>query len=256
MKPGAAPPASAGTPGDWAEGPERPALGTGVVHVWRADLQTLGDELCELLCEQELARAQRLLSGRGRLLWTRSRGLLRALLGRYLALDPRALRFLEGPHGKPELAGPRDGRRLPVRDGGARTGRLSFNLSHSGRLALYAFCADGAVGVDVEVERRSIDEAAIAARMFGAHEAERLRMIADPGARRTEFLRRWTRYEAELKCLGSGIAAGSSGARGRRVWVSNLEPATDAAGAVACVWEPAELCCWTWPLAERSARGS
>ena len=86
---------------------------------------------------------------------------------------------------------------------------LSFNLSHSGHLALYAFSKAGAVGVDVEVARRGLDVVAIAARAFGAAEARRLRGFA-PAIRKEEFRRTWVRHESALKCWGTGIGNGST----------------------------------------------
>src|ERR1700677_2321547 len=80
----------------WAPAPALPRGAAGAVHVWRADLRAVDDELGELLCEQELARAERLLSHSDRVRWTRCRGVLRALLARYLGLDPRALEFSLG----------------------------------------------------------------------------------------------------------------------------------------------------------------
>jgi 4'-phosphopantetheinyl transferase len=156
---------------------------------------------------------------------------LRALLGRYLGVDASALRFVEDERGKPALA---------------ESAAVSFNLSHSGALALYAFCADAAVGVDVETDRRSLDEVAIAARVLGETTAARLRAITDPRARRHEFLRAWTRYEAELKCLGTGIGAGAADAPTSELWVAELDLGAGAAGAVACAREPRELRRWAW----------
>ena len=77
----------------------------GSVDIWRADLAAIGDRPEQLLCDEELARAVRIVPARKRALWARSRGVLRALLGRYLDRDPRTLRFALGPHGKPALAG-------------------------------------------------------------------------------------------------------------------------------------------------------
>lgn len=70
----------------------------------------------------------------------------------------------------------------PAADWTPSSSRLSFNLSHSEGLALYAFAADTFVGADVEVTRRPIDEPAIAARALGAHEARRLEGL-DPATR-------------------------------------------------------------------------
>jgi 4'-phosphopantetheinyl transferase len=228
------------TVGDaWAHGPLRPVLADGTVHVWRADLTAVADELDALLCDEERARAGLIVNERDGERWRRSRGLLRALVGRYVQRDPRSLRFTTGEHGKPAL--------VRGADESARSPELSFNMSHSGQLALYAFSASAAVGVDVELTRRPIDEVAIAARALGTAEARRLQALA-PEIRRQEFLRAWTRHEAELKCLGVGI--GISGAddaiAGRRPWVAQLDVSPDAAAAVAAERAARELRCWDW----------
>ena len=122
---------------------------------------------------------------------------------------------------------------------------MSFNLSHSGQLALYAFTETGAVGVDVEVARRPIDEIAIAARTFGPAEARRLGGL-DPAIREREFRRAWVRHEAELKCRGTGIGGPEAGLGGREPWTAELEVGPRAAAAVAAEHPPRELCCWDW----------
>jgi 4'-phosphopantetheinyl transferase len=221
----------------WAPGPLRPLLADGAVHVWRADLTAVADELDELLSDEERERAGRIVNERDGELWSRSRGLLRALLGRYLQREPRSLRFTTGEHGKPALAGDADE--------SSRSPGLSFNMSHSGQLALYAFSEAGAVGVDVEHARRPIDEVAIAARALGAGEARRLRALA-PETRRQEFLRAWTRHEAELKCLGVGIGGAGDAIAGRTPWVAQLDVGADAAAAVASERPAGELRCWDW----------
>ncbi len=225
-------------------------LADGAVHVWRADLATVAEDLGELLCDEERARAQRMVDERDGELWRRSRGLLRALLGRYLQREPRSLRFAAGEHGKPALARNADESPAARRRSSAESPsppELSFNMSHSGRLALYAFSEVGAVGVDVEVARRPIDEVAIAARALGAAEARRLQAL-DPATRRREFLRAWARHEAELKCLGVGIGGADGAIAGRRPWIAQLELGPDVAAAVAAERPARELRCWDWRL--------
>ncbi|MGO9321450.1 MAG: 4'-phosphopantetheinyl transferase family protein [Solirubrobacteraceae bacterium] len=224
----------------WAPGPLRPLLGEGAIHVWRAELTALAEDLGELLCSDERARAERFVNERDGELWRRSRGLLRALLGRYLQQDPGSLRFATGEHGKPALiedASPHPADASP---------RLAFNMSHSAQLALYAFSAAWPVGVDVEVARRPIDEVAIAERELGADEARRLQAL-DPPVRRREFTRAWVRHEAGLKCRGTGLGAAAAAAGAGTLWVAELEVGKDAAAAVACERPPRELCCWRWP---------
>jgi 4'-phosphopantetheinyl transferase len=142
---------------------------SGVVEIWRVDLaDTALDGLVDLLVARERARARRLVRERDRVLWARSRGALRELLGRCAGRDPRELVFELGPHGKPFLA-----------SAGKGPDGLRFNLSHSGELLLIAVTAGAEVGVDVERAR----------------------------ARYTaELLRAWTRHEALVKCLGTGLA--------------------------------------------------
>jgi 4'-phosphopantetheinyl transferase len=213
----------------WPRGPEHPQLGDGAVHVWRADLASVARELRGLLCADERERAARFVKRGDGELWSSARGLLRALLGRYLERDPRALRFAIGEHGKPALVGE----------------PLSFNMSHSGGVAVYAFGAAGAVGVDVEVARRPVDELAIAARMFDPAQSKRLQELA-PASRGEEFLRMWTCHEAELKCMGTGIGQ-ALGSGERRPWVRQLDVGPGAAAAVASERAAAELRCWEWP---------
>src|SRR5437879_2756403 len=132
-------PASAG----WPRGPFHPRLAPRALHVWRADLDDAGiEKLGELLSAEEDARAERMLAPLTRERWIRARGVLRALLGRYLDCDPRALRFALEPGGKPILAG--HGGCGGAREGAGPAGAtasappLAFNVSHSGPLALYA----------------------------------------------------------------------------------------------------------------------
>ena len=133
-----------------------------------------------------------------------------------------------------------DGKPLLV-DGG-----ISFNLSHSGGLALYAFTSSAAVGLDVERAGRHLDVLAIASRAFGAAEARRLEEL-DDDARERAFLRAWVRHEAELKCLGVGIGGMRTSDRERpRPWIAELELGPRAAGAVAVQAPDAVLRCWEW----------
>jgi 4'-phosphopantetheinyl transferase len=255
----------------WAPAPPQPQLlETGTVHVWRADLEKLGDGLIELLCAEERARAERFAKDRDRLLWMRAHGVLRELLGRYLQTSPRTLRFVTGAHGKPALLDsaaaaintnvaaastdvPTAGavapaRELPARELPARTlaapRGLCFNLSHSGGIALYAFHVGGEIGIDVEVARKPIDEVAIAARALGPAEAQRLAML-DRATREREFLRAWVRHEAKLKCRGTGIGSGAVELDGNdEPWVMDLDVGPRAAAAVSVEGRPHELHCW------------
>ena len=215
------------------------------MHVWRADLAAVSPELEELLCEEELARAERILNKSDGELWRRSRGLLRTLLARYLQADPSTLQFVTGKHGKPALVHNVDELTTAGPPATADTDPLPFNVSHSGHWALYAFSAAGPVGVDIEVARQPVDAVAIAARIFGPIQAQRLRAL-DPASRQREFIRAWARHEAELKCLGVGIAGAEAHASLGGAWVAQLELGFDAGAAVASELQALELRCWSW----------
>jgi phosphopantetheinyl transferase len=119
----------------------------------------------------------------------------RAALGRILAA---ALGEAEAP----ELAGDENGKpRLAV-----DPERLSFNLSHSGGLALVALAPGGVdVGVDVERVKQRRDLARLAARWLP--EPDALAVAAVPPAEQAAvFYPAWTRYEARVKCTGVGLA--------------------------------------------------
>jgi 4'-phosphopantetheinyl transferase len=223
------------TPHPWELPPPDPPLAPGAVHVWRADLEAVPEQLTRLLSADERERAERFAHERDGRLWGHSRALLRELLGRYLQIDGGSLRFATGAHGKPALLEDPD--------------LLSFNLSHSAATALYAFSAAGPVGVDVELARHSVDVLALASRAFGPAEAERLERL-DADRREQEFRRAWVRHEAALKCLGTGIgAAPAAQAGGRSPWFAELEMGTRAAAAVALSAAPRELRCWEWRVA-------
>jgi len=227
----------------WAPGPLRPTLAPCAVHIWRADLDADGEALVELLSGHEQERAARMTEDRERRRWSRSRGLLRALLGSYLQMDAKKLAFVAGPHGKPALA---EQERRPG---------LSFNLAHSGDLALYAFTATGEVGVDLEVarppsRRRSIDESTIARRVFGSDQARRLERL-EPRQREAQFLRLWTLHEAELKRLGTGLGALRTRPPEHPWWVQ-LDVGPKIPGAASLSSRPRELRCWSWPTPRRS----
>lgn len=212
--------------------------------MWRVELASVPDELGALLCDEERVRAERILRTRQRVLWFRARAVLRELLGRYLREDPCALKLASSAHGKPKLAVAGRSSNIECLQLGAHRRRLSFNLSHSGGLALYAFARAGAVGVDIERPRRRIEAVAVAERVLGVAEARRLEGF-DSAHRQREFLRAWVQREAALKCLGVGFGGPPAELTASRPWVVELDVGAGAAAAVAAE-QTARLRCWNW----------
>jgi 4'-phosphopantetheinyl transferase len=143
----------------------------------------------------------------------------RAALGRILAAalgeaDPPALAPDE--KGKPRLA--------------VDPGRLAFNLSHSGGLALVALAPGGLdVGVDIERIKERRDLARLAARWLPEADARAVAAVP-PADQAAVFYPAWTRREARVKCTGVGLAGR---APGREVTAVQLEIDAGYAAAVA-----------------------
>lgn len=180
----------------WETAPQELALPAGEVHVWRANLDRPPGEMATLaarLSPEEDERAGRFYFERDEKRFVAGRGILRTLLGRYLDMAPSAVQFAYGPQGKPALAP------------GCGDGSLTFNLSHSHDLALYAFARGRAVGVDLERVRPLADALAIARRFFSPQEVGVLQ-AAPTAQREMLFFEIWTRKEAYIKALGEGLS--------------------------------------------------
>jgi 4'-phosphopantetheinyl transferase len=180
----------------WVAPPGELALEAGEVHVWRASLcqgQPAAQALSRTLARDERERAERFHLARDGERFVAARGLLRAILGRYLAIEPGAVSLGYSRHGKPELAGDHS------------AARIQFNLSHSGDLALFAFTRGMPVGIDVEHQRDEAADLAIAEQCFSPRELAALRAL--PAAQRSAaFFNCWTRKEAYVKARGEGLS--------------------------------------------------
>ena len=143
-----------------------------------------------LLDDDERARAGRFRFERDRRRFVARRAFLRHVLAGYVGVAPRNLRYRTSSNGKPELAG---------------TFGVAFSASHADGLAVVAVAIDGQVGVDVERSRPMADSLDLARRLFSAW--ERARVEAAPTSMRSEaFLRIWTRKEAYVKFVGTGLS--------------------------------------------------
>lgn len=143
-----------------------------------------------LLDDEERARAARFVRPPDRRRFVLAHAGLRLFLARCLDIDPTAVHYENGVHGKPRL-----GSGLPS---------LEFNLSHSGGLGVIAVARNRSVGVDVEQVRDMSDALSIADTHFSAAEREVLRSLP-PAERRDAFFRCWTRKEAVIKAVGEGL---------------------------------------------------
>lgn len=168
-----------------------------MITVWRIPLDPGSAPAPGALAELapgERERAARFRADPLRNRWLHAHVALRRILARELAVAPSTLLYESGAEGKPRLATP--------------TGaRLEFNLSDSADLALVAVSRAGPVGVDVEFMSPQPDLDGVAESHFAPEELEALRALP-PGDRLDAFYRVWTRKEAFIKAVGSGLAYG------------------------------------------------
>lgn len=184
--------------GQWQPAPAALDLPEAAVHLWRGSLDQPAERVGTLagaLSPDELARAARFRTARLRDRFTVGRGALRTLLGRYLGLDPAALRFAYSAHGKPSLAHP------------LCAPSLEFNLAHAEDQILLAFARAQPLGVDVEQTRPrpNFDALDLAERFFAPDEYAALRGLPTEQRHRA-FCRVWTCKEAYLKACGEGLS--------------------------------------------------
>lgn len=179
----------------WGAPPPPPLrLEDGCIHLWRAAQNIdarLQSRLEQSLSPDERSRAHRFVTAELTRDFIAAHGFLRDVLAAYLAVSPADLRFGTGDRGKPTLEAPRS--------------RLRFNLTHSHGLAVVAVCEGREVGVDVEMIRPDVADGGVAERFFSPHEVQSLRRL--PTAQQAVgFFNCWTRKEAYLKALGSGLS--------------------------------------------------
>jgi 4'-phosphopantetheinyl transferase len=183
------------------------------VHIWLAKLDDFAaDSLQPLLTEDELARAARFHFAKDRNHFMVARGWLRRLLGAYLDINARDLRFSYAEKGKPaleveqpDLLNRRSLDRGSLDRDSLDQGSLNFNLAHSNALAIYAFSRDREVGVDLEFMRDDLADEKIAERFFSPGENEVLKGLPAE-LRKQAFFDCWTRKEAYIKARGEGLS--------------------------------------------------
>lgn len=151
------------------------------------------DDAARWLSPSEVDRAAKFVFARDALRFRAAHVALRRALAAQCGLAPR-VEFEIGANGKPCLSSPGCG----------------FNLSHTGNRALIGIAIDegrgdiGHIGVDIESVKHFDDLELLAQDTLTQSELAELAQ-ACPASRVETFLRGWTRKEACLKAVGSGL---------------------------------------------------
>jgi len=180
----------------WSRQHQTQRLLNNEIHVWCASLEAPParlEYLYSILSEDETNRAVRYCFERDRRHFIVRRGLLRHILSKYLGQSPCEFVFCYNSYGKPALVST-SGEHL-----------LHFNVSHSGRLALYAITPCLEVGVDIELVRPVEDAKDIVKHFFSNQ--EKVDFITLPERMKQQaFYTCWTRKEAYIKARGEGLS--------------------------------------------------
>jgi len=121
-----------------------------------------------------------------------SHGFVRAVLAKYLSVKANEIEYFIGEQGKPFLSD-------------SNQNKLQFNLSHTQDVAILAVTKSAAVGIDIEHKDRKTDWKGICKRFFTEPEQQALFSLPDKQQRNT-FFDLWTRKEAYMKVLGTGLS--------------------------------------------------
>lgn len=113
--------------------------------------------------------------------------LLRLVLSKRLDIDPKEISIVYDKNNKPFLKG----------------NPLFFNISHSREAFAFAISQHSRVGIDLEKVNKDIDFVSVTKRFFCSQESEFI--LETPGDSINRFFLLWTRKEALLKALGTGI---------------------------------------------------
>ena len=145
---------------------------------------------CAELPNDEQERTRRFKHDTDRLRFAKCRCLLRRIIASWQDILPAEVSFRFGKNGKPFLSESRS---------------LQFNISHTRGCAIFAFCQDHEIGIDIEHTDRNADIDGISGKVFTTRERDML-MTLGRREKRREFFRLWTAKEAFMKATGRGFS--------------------------------------------------
>jgi 4'-phosphopantetheinyl transferase len=178
----------------WQTATASPKLQADELHVWKITLDrddTQWQPHMALLSADEQAKADRYRFEKHRRRYISGRTALRILLGGYLGRAPETLSFNYNDHGKPSLA--------------QNNSKLRFNVSHTEGIMLAGFVLNSEIGIDIETIQHDIDYMGIGQRWFSKLEHNTLLTLPEQ-ERIDAFFRAWSRKEAFIKALGTGLS--------------------------------------------------
>jgi 4'-phosphopantetheinyl transferase len=179
---------------NWRNQLGNPIPANGDCHLWMAWMDEENPHsFMSLLSSDEKQRAVKLRNSSYADRFIVGRGVLRTLLGNYMSCNPEQLIFSYGSHGKPGLAS-------------MMSSGLTFNVSHSGGLAIFVIGIGREVGVDIEKFHAITDIEATASIFLSPKELTKFKEIPTE-EKLDRFFTLWTAKEAVLKAYGGGFSS-------------------------------------------------
>jgi 4'-phosphopantetheinyl transferase len=166
----------------------RVGLSDEIAHLWCMNItETHAEALINILSENEKQKAGSYKFEIDRSKYVFCRGVLRLILGMYLRCEPQNIEILYDENGKPYLK--------------ESNGSISFNMSHSNDVVVYAFTASKRIGIDVEYIRslRYLDD--MAERLFDETGLKEFRQLSAE-QKNLVYISYWTMKEACFKTTG------------------------------------------------------
>ena len=180
----------------WPNRADVPPLEEDTIHVWRIWLAEPDGRIRsfrDLLTDAEQQQADRFLFDEHRQRFTAGRAQLRRILGNYIDVAPEQVDFKYTNLGKPYFAE------------GVSDPHLEFNFTNSKDWALLAITYRTELGIDIERIREMTNMEGLARRFFAQPEIDVIVRELCEVRRQEHFFRCWTRKEAFLKAIGTGL---------------------------------------------------
>uniref|UniRef100_A0A7V2ZIA3 4'-phosphopantetheinyl transferase superfamily protein n=1 Tax=Ignavibacterium album TaxID=591197 RepID=A0A7V2ZIA3_9BACT len=149
----------------------------------------------ELLVDDEIERVNKLKFESDKQRALKTYFIRRKILSAYTDISPEKIIFKYNTYGKPYFT---DGNNF----------RIKFNYSHSQDLLLFAICLDNEIGVDLEFIKVLPDLKNLAENYFSQKEFCYYQSFKSPEEKLFFFYKIWTRKEALLKAIGTGLIDG------------------------------------------------
>lgn len=169
------------------------ALQPNHVHIWSVNVSAHENRLpiyWEILNDEEKLKALRYKFDKDRNCYVIARSILKKLLSIYLNIRARHIEIKLGDYGKPYIH---------------HSSKINFNISHSNKAILIGFVLNDNFGIDVEYTQRKLNVKRLAKQFFSEEELNAL-LALDITDRLQGFYNCWTRKEAFIKALGSGLS--------------------------------------------------